>query len=101
MQPKSQINVLQGKHVKFSVVADGKDLTYLWYHDHVPLVSNGRVKISQRTDSCSILQIENVQPNDDDGYYVCEISNPAGGSVKTESAQLTTRMHLKYNNVLF
>ena len=92
MQPKFQKNVSPGKRVKFSVMADGKDLTYLWYHNDVPLVSNGRVKIIQHT-GVSTLQIENVQPRDDEGYYVCEISYPTGGSVKTERAQLTTRMH--------
>ena len=97
MQPKLQKNVPPGKHVKFSVVADGKDLTYSWYHNDVPLVSNGRVKIIQHADA-SILQIEDVQPSDE-GYYVCKISNPTGGSVKTEPAQLTTRMHSNYNNV--
>ena len=92
MQPKVQKNIHPGKHVNFSVVADGKDLTYSWYHNDVPLVSTDRVKIIQHTDA-SILQIEDVQPSDDEGYYVCKISNPTGGSMKTEPAQLTTRMH--------
>ena len=92
MQPKSQKNVPQGKRAKVSVVADGRNLSYSWYHDDVPLVSNGRVKIIQQTDA-SILQIEDVQPSDDEGYYVCKISNSTGGSVKTEPAQLTTCMH--------
>ena len=94
MQPKSQKNVPQGKRAKFSVLADGSNLSYLWYHNDVPLVSNGRVKIIQHTDA-SILQIEDVQPSDDEGYYVCKISNPMGGSMKTEPAQLTTCMLFK------
>ena len=91
MQPKSQENVPQGKRAKVSVVADGRNLSYSWYHDDVPLVSNGRVKIIQQTDA-SILQIEDVQPSDDEGFYVCKISNSTG--VKTEPAQLTTCMPL-------
>ena len=100
MQPKLQKNVPPGKHVKFSVVADGKDLTYSWSHNDVPLVSNGRVKISQHTDACSILQIEDVQPSDDEGYYACKISNSTGGSVKTKLAQLTTCMISNKFNVI-
>ena len=92
VQPKSLKNVPQGKRASFSVSARGKDLTYSWYHNDVPLYSNGRVQIIQQKDASS-LQIENIQPSDDEGCYVCKISNPTDGSVKTESAQLTTGMH--------
>ena len=96
VQPKSLKNVPQGKSAIFSVSANGKDLTYSWYHNDVPLVNNGRVKIIQQPDASS-LQIENVQPSDDEGCYVCKISNPTDGSVKTESAQLTAGMHSNCN----
>ena len=96
MQPKSQKNIPRGKSANFSVSAHGKDLTYSWYHNDVPLVSKGRVQIILQTDASS-LQIENVQPSDDEGCYVCKISNPTDGSVKTESAQLTAGMHSNCN----
>ena len=96
MQPKSLKNVARGKSASFSVSARGKDLTYSWYHNDVPLVSKGRVQIIQQKDA-SILQIEKVQPSDDEGCYVCKISNPTNGSVKTESAQLTIGMHSNCN----
>ena len=96
MQPKSLKNVPQGKSANFSVSAHGKDLTYLWHHNNVPLVSKGRVQIIQQIDASS-LQIENIQPSDDEGCYVCKISNPTDGSVKTESAQLTIGTHSNCN----
>ena len=46
----------------------------------------------------STLHIENVQPNDDEGYYTCKIRNPTGGSVETMPAQLTIS---KQNTGLF
>ena len=96
MQPKSLKNVPQGKRASFSVSARGKDLTYSWYHNDVPLYSNGRVRIIQHKDASS-LQIENIQPSDDEGCYVCKISNPTNGSVKTEPAQLAIGMHSNCN----
>ena len=96
VQPKSLKNVPRGKSASFSVSARGKDLKYSWYHNDVPLDSNGRVQIIQREDA-SILQVEKVQPSNDEGCYVCKISNPTDGSVKTESAQLTTGMHSNCN----
>ena len=75
-----------GEDVEFVVEADGKDLSYKWYH-----------KTAKRTSEVGgndpALHIDNVK-SADEGDYVCTISNPTGGTVKTDPARLTTSMSL-------
>ena len=85
--PESLENVVPGQPAEFVVKAIGKNLTYTWHRQTAKqlLPSDKRVPVG----NTQILRIDNVELNDE-GYYVCTICNPTGGSVETKPAQLTT-----------
>ena len=88
-EPDSLENAVPGKPVEFTAKAIGKDLTYTWYRQATKQLS----KTDQRVivGNPRILRIEKVESSNE-GYYVCIISNPTGGTVETSPAQLTTSM---------
>ena len=87
-EPKSLQNVTPGKLAEFVVKAIGKNLTYTWHHQTAEqLLPNDKRVVVGNT---QILRIDKVESSDE-GYYVCTISNPTGGTVETKPAQLTTR----------
>ena len=85
-QPSNLDNMTPGEDVEFVVEADGKDLSYKWHH-----TTAGRT--SEVGENNPTLHIHNVK-SDDEGDYTCTISNPTGGTVKTNPARLTTSMSL-------
>ena len=89
-EPDSLENVTPGKPAEFVVEAIGKNLTYTWHRQTAKqlLPSDKRVSVG----NTQILRIDKVESNDE-GYYVCTISNPTGGSVETKPVQLTTSMY--------
>ena len=90
-EPNSLENITPGISAEFVVKAIGKNLTYTWHHQTAKqsvwqlLPSDKRVLVG----NTQILRIDKVESNDE-GYFVCTISNPTGGSVETKSAHLTT-----------
>ena len=63
------------------------DLTYTWYHQATKqLLPNDKRVIVGNT---QILRIKKVESSNE-GYYVCIISNPTGGTVETTPVRLTT-----------
>ena len=72
--------------MEFVVEATGMNLSYTWHHQTSRHASKKKVGGNSET-----LHIQNLQP-DDEGYYTCTISNPTGGNVETEPAQLTLSM---------
>ena len=72
---------------EFAVKAVGMNLTYTWHRQTAKqsLPNRKRVVVG----NTQILRIDEVEPSDD-GYYVCTICNPTGGTVETTSAHLTT-----------
>ena len=88
-EPDSLQNATPGKPAEFVVEAIGKNLTYTWHCQTAKrlLPSDKRVSVG----NTEILRIDKVESNDE-GYYVCTISNPTGGSVETKPAQLTASM---------
>ena len=89
-EPSSQENVTPGKNVQFVVEATGMNLSYTWYHQTSKHTSGKKVVGNNQT-----LHIDKVK-SDDEGYYTCTIRNPTGGTVETNSAQLTTGMLLHH-----
>ena len=89
MEPHSLENVTPGKPAEFVVKAIGKNLTYTWYRQTAKqlLPSEKRVFVG----NTQFLRIDKVESSDE-GYYVCTISNPTGGTVEMKPAQLTTSM---------
>ena len=69
-----------GNNVQFVVKATGMNLSYTWHHQISKVVGNNQT-----------LHIDKVKSGDE-GYYTCTISNPTGGTVETNPAQLTTCM---------
>ena len=69
--------------------AVGEDLTYTWHRQDTEqtLPIDKKVIVG----NTQILHIDKVEPSNE-GYYVCTISNPTGGSVETNPVQLTTSM---------
>ena len=90
-QPSNLDNVSPGEDVEFIVEADGKDLSYEWHHQTTERISG--VGGNNLT-----LRINNVKFNDE-GDYVCTISNRTGGTVKTNPARLTTSMSLHQHHI--
>ena len=90
-EPDSLENVTPGKPAEFVAKAIGKNLTYTWHHQTAKhlLPNDKRVFVG----NTQILHIDKVESSDE-GYYVCTICNPTGGSVETNPAQLTTGMPL-------
>ena len=88
-EPDSLENVTPGKPAEFVVKAVGKNLTYTWHRQTAEqlLPSEKRVIVG----NTQILHIDEVESSDE-GYYICTISNPTGGSVETKPARLTTSM---------
>ena len=88
-KPDSLENVTPGKPAEFTVKAIGKNLTYIWHRQTAEqlLPSDKKVLVG----NTQILHIDKVESNNE-GYYVCTICNPTGGSVETKPAQLTTSM---------
>ena len=88
-EPDSLENAVPGKPVEFAAKAIGKDLTYTWYRQATKQLS----KTDQRVivGNTRILRIEKVVSSNE-GYYVCIISKPTGGTVETNPIQLTTSM---------
>ena len=86
-EPKSLENVTPGKPAEFFVKANGKNLTYTWHRQTAKQPNDKRVVVGDT----QILCIDEVESSDE-GYYVCTISNPTGGSVETNTVQLTTSM---------
>ena len=88
-EPHSLENVAPGKPAEFVVKAIGKNLTYTWHRQTARqlLPNDKRVFVG----NTQILHIDNVQSSYE-GYYVCTICNPTGGSVQTNPVQLTTSM---------
>ena len=88
-EPDIQENVAPGKPAIFVVRATGKNLTYIWHHQTAKQLLQNDTKVVVEKDQ--ILRIAKVESSDE-GYYVCTICNPTGGSVKTNPARLTTSM---------
>ena len=88
-EPDSLENATPGKPGGFVAKAIGKNLTYTWHLQTAKQVlpSDKRVLVG----NAQILHIDKVESSDE-GYYVCTISNPTGGTVETIPAQLTTSM---------
>ena len=88
-KPDSLENAVPGQPAEFAANAIGKDLSYTWYRQATKQLS----KTDQRVivGNTRILRIEKVESSNE-GYYVCLISNPTGGTVETSPAQLTTSM---------
>ena len=72
------------------------NLSYCWYRNDEPIVSGDRIHITG-DDSTSTLKLKNVQASSAEGSYMCKISNPTDGSVKTEPVRLTAGMHSNCN----
>ena len=84
-EPKSLRNVAPGKPAEFVVKAIGKNLIYTWHRQSAKqlLPKDKKVVVG----NTQILRIDKVELRDQ-GYYVCTISNPTGGSMVTKPAQL-------------
>ena len=85
MQPKHQLNKEPGSDARFNAEIGGTNLNYTWYYQSTRNLSPNGAVVGQNT---STLHIHSIQMKDE-GYYVCEISNPLGESVKTNPAHLT------------
>ena len=85
-QPSHEEDVTPGENVQFVVEATGMNLSYTWHHQTSKDTSKVKVGESNPT-----LHIDKVKSHDE-GYYTCTISNPTGGTVETNPAQLTTSM---------
>ena len=86
-QPSSEEDVTPGENVRFAVEAIGMKLSFSWHHhtSKQPLPSEKKLVGEEQT-----LHIKKVK-SDDEGYYTCTISNPAG-HVETVPVRLTTSM---------
>ena len=78
-------NATLERPAEFVVKAIGSNLTYTWYRQATEklLLNDKRVSVG----NTQILCIDKVELSDE-GYYVCTISNPTGGSVETDPAEL-------------
>ena len=85
-QPSNEEDVTPGENVQFVVEATGMNLSYTWHHQTAKDAS--KVKVGENNPT---LRIDKVK-SDDEGYYTCTISNPTGGTVETNPAQLATSM---------
>ncbi len=83
-QPQSK-TVKYGSTVNFTVVAEGNNLTYQWYHDGSAMTDGGDISGSQT----STLTIGSAG-NSDKGDYWCEITGDCG-STTSDVATLTIR----------
>ena len=82
-EPDSLENVAPRNPAELVVKVDRRYLTCTWHRqDTRDFFTN---------DDTQILRIDKVE-SIDEGYYVCTISNPTGGSVETTPVQLTTSM---------
>ena len=84
-EPHSLENATLGKPADFVVKAIGSNLTYTWYRQATKelLPNDERVSVGN-TQTLHICKVE----SDDEGYYVCTISNLTGGSVETNPVEL-------------
>ena len=87
-EPSSQENVTPGENVQFVVKAAGMNLSYTWHHQ----VSRHPPSQKKVVGNHCILCIDKVKSSDE-GYYTCTVSNPTGGTIETNPAQLTTSMY--------
>ena len=89
--PGSLENTTPGKPAEFVAKAIGNKLSYTWHRQTAKhlLPNDERVFVGDT----QILHIDKVKSSDE-GFYVCTICNPTGGSVETNPAQLTTGMPL-------
>ena len=81
--PMSQLNVVPGTNVTFTVVATGSDLTYQWQRNGGNLTDG--VKFSGTT--TPTLTVMNVM-EEDEGNFTCVVTNVLD-SVTSSAAQLT------------
>ena len=88
-EPESLEKVAPGKPAEFVVKAIGKNLKYTWHRQTAKQLSPNDKAVF--VSDAEILCIDEVDSSDE-GYYICTISNPTGGSVKTNPVQLTTGM---------
>ena len=88
-KPDSLENAVPGQPVEFAAKAIGKDLTYTWYRQATKQLSQTDQRVI--VGNTRILRIEKVESSNE-GYYVCIISKPTGGTVETSPVQLTTSM---------
>ena len=86
MEPDSRENTTLGKPADFFVTAVGKNLTYTWHRQTAKQLFPNEKRVVVR--DTPILRIDTVEPSDE-GYYVCTICNPTGGTVETTPVQLT------------
>ena len=85
-EPDSLENVAPRNPAELVVKVDRRYLTCPWHRqDTRDFFTNDKRGDTQ------ILRIDKVE-SIDEGYYVCTISNPTGGSVETTPVQLTTSM---------
>ena len=84
-------NVTPGEPAEFVVKAVGKNLTYTWHRQTGKLLLPNEERVV--VGNTQIFCIDEVELKDE-GYYVCTISNPTGGTVETSPAQLTTSMKI-------
>ena len=82
-QPSNKEDVTPEENVQFVVEGTGMKLSYTWHHQTSKDASKVKVGGNNPT-----LHIDKVKS----GYYTCTISNPAGGTIETNPAQLTTGM---------
>ena len=88
-EPHSLEDAILGEPAQFVVKANGSHLTYTWYRQTTKQLLPNEKRVS--VGNTQILQINKVELSDE-GYYVCTICNPTGGSVETKPARLTTSM---------
>ena len=88
-KPDSLENATPGKPAEFVVKAIGKQLTYTWHRQTAKLLLQSEKRVF--VGNTQILHIDKVDSSSE-GYYVCTICNPTGGSVETKPTQLTTSM---------
>ena len=83
-QPEPQ-NVNENDNAEFMVVASGDELTYLWRRDGVNLMDMVGQFMGVTTGMLTVISAQDV----DEGAYSCLITNGAGDSVESNSANLT------------
>ncbi len=77
-QPASQ-TVVEGNTAQFSINVTGDSLQYQWYKGATPLTDGVTAWGSQISGAqTNILKVINAQDPQDDGVYLCEVTNPCG-----------------------
>ena len=83
--PKSKENTIRGSYLEFVVKATGKNLSYTWHH----LATKDSLPSEENVVGCDKILCIDGADSDDEGYYICIISNQTRGTVETEPAQLS------------